>query len=227
VPELARAEGSTRDEMISYWLAYYDSDNVPWNYRASTRVVKHSYRGLHALSSLLAACACEKTKQGRASNEEVIKLAAPISFGRSTQVFDLPRRQFPFGRDLFSGYRVPFFFVENGIVKLFYLQPRKNYSLSPDQLGMVATIHKSFLLDTEFFGSRTDIEYVDVSANDVSGVREVKHYTLDSLRLWPEKRLQERLSLVAESLDYVRTSGLVRPKKRVMRRPEPDMPLFD
>lgn len=227
VPELARATGTTRDELISYFLAYYDSDTVPWNYRTGTRAIKYGYRGLHQIDPLIAGCSSEKTIQGRKSNEEIIRLAAPVSFGRSTQVFDLPRRQFAFGRGLFSGYRVPFFFVEDRTIKLYFLQPRKNYGLTRDQLGMVATIHKYYLLETEFFGQKVDVEYVDLGADPITKVRGLRRYALDSLELWQEERLADRLSLVAEALEYVRTSGLVRPKRRPVRRPEPDMPLFD
>ncbi len=113
VPDLARAMGDTRDEVISWFLAYYDSDGAPFNYLSSTRAIKHGYKGLHDVEQLLGACAREKTAQGRKSNAEVVHLAAPISFGRTTRVFDLPRRQFVFGRNLHAGYRIPFFFVEN------------------------------------------------------------------------------------------------------------------
>lgn len=226
VPDLARAEGFTRDEIVGWLLGYYDAPHVPWNYRSGTRTVKQSYRGFHNLDQLVASAAAEKTKAGRSANGDVIRLAAPIAFGRATQVFDLSRRQFAFGRNLYSGYRIPFFFVEKGIVKLYFLQPRKEYHLTFDQLCMVATIHKRFLLDTEFFGQPVDVEYIDLSADAITKVREVHRYSLDSLELWSEKRLADRLTLIAEALDFVRSSGLVKPRPRRPPR-SPDMPLFD
>ena len=123
---------------------------------------------------------------GRASNAEMVTLAAPLAFGRETQVFNLPRKQFPFGRDMRAGFNIPFFLVENRVVKLYYIQPRKKSALTHDQLSMVATIHKRHLLDTEFYGQVVDLEYVDLSQDPVTKVREVKTYSLGSLNLWSD-----------------------------------------
>ncbi len=226
VPDLARARGATRDELMYWFLTYYNTDGAPWNYRSGTRCLKEGYRGLHNLNQLVAGCAREKTKNGRKANEVIVRMAGPVAFGRTTQVFDLPRRQFPFGRDLYAGYRIPFFFVESGVVKLYFLQPRKGSNLTYDELCMVATIHKRYLLDTEFFGQKVDVEYVDLSADPVTNMRELHSYSLESLELWPEKRLADRLTLIAEALDYVRSSGIVKPRKRYPSH-STDMPLFD
>jgi len=226
VPDLARARGDTRDELISHFLTYYEDTSCCWNYRSGTRAIKQSYRGYHNLDQLIAGCSNEATNVGRKSNETIVRMAAPVAFGRSTQVFDLPRRQFAFGRNLFAGYRIPFFFVENAVIKLYFLQPRKMFNLTYDQICMVATIHKRYLLDIEFFGQRVDLEYVDLSADIDSSGRALQHYTLDSLELWSDKRLQDRLTIIAEALEYVKTSGIVKPRDR--RPPTaPDMPLFD
>lgn len=227
VPDLARASGDTRDELISWFIAYYDSDGAPFNYVSGTRAIKLGYKGFQNLAGLLSACAKEKTAQGRKSNAEIVELAAPISFGRTTQVFDLPRRQFRFGRDLRAGYRIPFFFVENKTVKLYYLQPRKSCNLTYDQLCMVATIHKKYLLDMEFFGQLADVEYVDVSAAPSTNERVVRQYSLSSLNLWSDTRLADRLTLIADALEYVRSSDVVRRRRRASRRPDEGMPLFD
>ncbi|MCW2273003.1 hypothetical protein GJ654_02730 [Rhodoblastus acidophilus] len=226
VPDLARAHGETKDELISWFLAFYEDMGAPFNYLTSVRAIKQSYRGLHSLPVLLSSCAREVTKQGRKSNEDVIKLGAPVAFGRSTQVFDLSPRKFRFGRDFSSGYRVPFFFVESGTVKLFFIQPRKSFSLTIDQLCMVASIHKRFLLDQEFFGNDVDIEYLDLSANPTTNERDKKVYSLRDFVLWPEDRLSERLTKIADALTFVRESGIIRPRRRIERRVDPELPLF-
>ena len=227
VPDLARIEGSTVDEAFAWLMEYYTEKRVPWNYLTGTKCIKVAYRGLHNLSQLIAGCDTEKNNQGRISNQEIVNLAAPLAFNRFTRVFDLPRRQFSFGRDLYAAYRVPFFFVEDGIVKLYFLQPRKSANLTYDQICMVATIHKRYLIDTEFFGQPADVEYVDVSSEAYSKDRSLKQYNLSELTLWSEKRLADRLTVISEAIEMIRSSDQIKPQRRTNRRPDADMPLFD
>jgi len=156
-----------------------------------------------------------------------VTLAAPLAFGRQTQVFNLPPRRFGFGRDRSAAYRIPFFFVEDGIIKLYFLQPRKGAGLDYDDFGMVAAIVKRYLLDIEFYGQRYDVEFVDVSASEAQSPRFIRRYGLSDLRLWSDKRLADRLSLISESLDAAAASGRIEKRHRIIPRPEPEMPLFD
>jgi hypothetical protein len=226
VSDLACVQGETVEQVVGWLTRYYEEDGCPWNYRTGTKAIKAGYRGLHRLDLLMASCAKEKTRQGRISNAEIIRLAAPIAFGRSTQVFDLPTRQFAFGRTRRAAYRIPFFFVENGIVKLYYLQPRKQNGPTFDQLGMIAKIHKKYLLDTEFFGQVSDVEYVSLGAEEPKGPRVVRSYSLDTLELWSDGRLADCLTLISEALDRIEERGTVQSRRRATR-PEPEMPLFD
>jgi hypothetical protein len=225
VPDLARVRGESKDEVISWLLGYYQSPGAPFNYISGTRSIKASYKGFRSLEQLMAGCDRERTEIGKSSNREIVKLAAPLAFERNTQVFDLPRRRFAFGRDYSSSYRIPFFFVEDNTVKLYYLQPRKRFGLTFDEFGMVATIYKSYLLDTEFFGQKADVEFVDLSIAADTGARGLRNYSLGQLRLWSEERLAERLTLIAEALDFLNESDLVQPRKRRVQTSQ-DMPLF-
>lgn len=227
VPDLARAKGETVSALVDWFVEFYNRKPVNFNYRVATRSVRLAYKGIHQLHLLTAACMGVTSSVGRASNIDVVNYAGPFAFGRSTQVFDLSRRRFAFGRDRFAAYRIPFFFVESGIVYVYYLQPRKSAGLEFDEFGMVATIVKTYLLDTEFFGLRSNVEFVDVSAPASTKVRLAQKFSLDTLPLWSEKRLTDRLTMISEALDIVTESGLVVRRRRVRPSPDPEMTLFD
>jgi hypothetical protein len=226
VPDLARIRGRTVDEMVAWLVGYYDTPSIPWNYRAAALAVKIAYKGMHEISPLVQASKQVKNKIGQKANNDVISLAAPLAFERQTQVFDLSPRKFRFGSNLESPYRIPFFFIENRIVHLYFLQPRKNEGPDIEQLGMVATIHKRYLLDVEFYGLPSDVEHVDLSAPTKDDGREVRTYNLADLELWTPGRLEDRLTMIAEALRIISEKELVQPKRRIAVRPDPEMPMF-
>ena len=91
---------------------------------------------------------------------------------------------------------------------------------------MVATIHKRYLLDNEFFGQPFDVEYVDLSALQGTNHRSLKTYNLNDLVLWSEKRLEDRLTMISEAIDFIEAQGTTRPRKRSAASANPDLPLF-
>ncbi|MBX9911436.1 MAG: hypothetical protein K2Z25_22365 [Beijerinckiaceae bacterium] len=227
VPDIVRAEGKSAVEVAEYYVDYFNRMPANFNYVRGTRVVKDAYRGLHNLSALVAGCSAEKNLRGRAANIELVTAVAPFAFGRKTQVFDLPKRKFPFGRERLSGYRVPFFFVEDGIVKLYFVQSRKRMPMNEEQLAMYVTIVKRYLLDVEFFGLPADVEVIEASAPDDKKHREPERFRVADFLLWSDEALARRLTIISEGLDLAASSGRIVDRPRRQPQAAPDMPLFD
>jgi hypothetical protein len=224
LPEVMRTPtGSVGAAMVSLKDFYETRSN--FNYLDSTKRVKSSYKGLHDFDVLISGM--DGKKVGCGPNKEVVTLAAPLAFGRKTQVFDLPSRKFPFGRDRLSSYRVPFFFVEGGVVKVYMLLPRKGPYLSYDAVCGCATVLKRYLLEQEFYGERIDVEIVDVSALEKDGPRVLQKYCLSDLELWPDARLHEHLKGVAVALDAMERDAIVKKNRRIRLLRDSELPLFD
>lgn len=224
VAELIRTPSTSVDEAVRSLCGFYEID-AKVNFLTSTKAIKSAYRGFHNINALLAAF--DKKFLGSAANRNVVQLAAPIAFNRSTQVFDLPPKKFPFGRDRLASYRIPFFFVEDGIVKCYFLLPRKGPYLNFDQVCGCATIHKRYLLDQEFYGEKTDLEIVDISAREKGGPRELRVWNTADLQFWSDDRLMKHLTVVSEALDRIENEALVKKNKRTRLLRDPELPLFD
>lgn len=222
--EIICADTSTTESAIAHLSVALRPAKVHWNYIESVQRIKFAYKGLHSLEQLTAGLRSKAGTDGHRYNKEVTELAAPLAFGRNTHVVDLSPRKFAYAGDRKAAYRLPFFFVEQGIVKAFCLQPRKSGKLTIDQVGGYATVVKKFLLDTEFFGERVDLEFVDLGSPDGKGPRSVDHLCLDDLMLWSEEKLEAHLNVVAEALRFIEDNEIIESKRRPLK--VPDLPLF-
>jgi hypothetical protein len=227
VPELARADTSSLQSAIRWFTDYFNRGGAPFNYRCSNKSVRAAYKGLHNLRILRNAAQLEHTEMGKHANDEVIQYAAPLAFGRNTQVIDLSPRRFGFGIDKQAAYRIPFFFIEDAVVNAYFLQPRKQAGLNERQMGFVASIVQKYLLEQEFYGERYNVEFVDVGICPGTSVRRVVKYKLDDLTLWSQSEIEDKLTVISEALDIVGASDAVKRKPRANPRSDAEMPLFD
>lgn len=227
VPELFRVNTTSLSSAETHLELLYLKSGGKFNYLSATKSLLYAFKGMHDLKQLVAGCEKTGSKIGRGPNAEVAKLAAPVAFGRKTQVFPFPKRQFHFGVDRAAPFRVPFFFVESEIIKICFLQPAKSGGLCSDQIGGLFKVLKGHLRDREFYGEQTDIEYIDVSSPSVGGERKLQRKSLADIKLWSDERLADHLTIISRALDNLEAMGLAEEVKP--RRPfkDPELPLFD
>jgi hypothetical protein len=224
--EVLRADTTSVETAVSSLLDFYNPvDSGKFNYLRAVKATRTAYQGLHKIEQLLAAAPSVQKRAGFKPNQDVIEMACPLAFGRETQVFDLGARKFPFGRDRFASYRVPFFFTEGRIVKLYFLQYRKGYVLSRDVYEGMFLVHKRYLLEQEFYGERFDVEYVDCAAPEDKAPRTRQVFSSANLAEWTDERLRDQLGIVAAAMDAIEARSLKVKRIRPLR--DSSLPLFD
>lgn len=227
LPEVFCVDSSSLKAAETYLEEYYTKHKGNFNYLNATKCLQQAFKGFHNLDGLVAGCVNSGQKRGVKPNSDVIRLAGPVAFGRQTQVFQLPKRYFHFGRDRASSFRVPFFFVENKIINLMFLQPRKEGWLNKDQYGGLLAVYKQYLLDLEFYGSPCDIEVIDVAAPEKGCDRELDVFHLKDVSLWSAQDIQDHLTVTSEALEKLEKRGvgdLVKPRRPLR---DAEFPLFD
>ncbi|QFY59874.1 hypothetical protein FZ934_05165 [Rhizobium grahamii] len=224
LPDIVRVPSFNEDAAIAYVVAELEQSGHGFNYLDASKRVKAAYKGLHDIKHLTMPQGISKNKVGQKANLELVSLAAPISFGRRTNVFDLEARRFHYGEDRSASYRIPFFFSEQNVIKAYYLQPRKGTPLTLDQVGLYASIVKKFLLDQEFYGESVEVEIVDVAEREKTKGRSTKVYGLSNLDIWNDDRINSHLRVVRAALDYIEAQNLVTRRRRPLK--DRDLPLF-
>ena len=133
-----------------------------FNYNRSATFTRKAYQGYRNFESLYRQCEGADPSVARINNTKVLKETAPLSTGRKIQTFDFPRRKFKLAPNIEAALGPQFFFTENGIVKLLYIHARNGFRASLKDFAGLAWALKSDVLDEDFFGQPSDIEFIDI-----------------------------------------------------------------
>jgi hypothetical protein len=182
------------------------------------------YSGELSLQAATERCRTGGNPLGRRSNAEVAEHIWAAAQGRSFQCHPLTPRPFGIRSDLSILIDPLFFFVEAGLVKVFWLQPRRQFSPTLEGLGTLgAMIRMTFADEFEAF----DLELLDLSVPDGEEQRVRRVYRFAALPLLADAAVTAALQRFADAYDKVREMGVTRPASR-RRRPDdrPEQPLF-
>ncbi|MEL6687684.1 MAG: hypothetical protein AAFP97_08680, partial [Pseudomonadota bacterium] len=147
---------------------------------------------------------------------KVLRATAPLSDGRDIQTFSFSKRTITLAPGLVSNLGPRFFFVEDGIVKLYNVHARNNYRAEKKDFAGLAWACKQEILDQDFFGQPSDIEFVDVDKRGDS--TSVVTYGLDDLLPFLLEPPEETIARFVKCYRKVLEEGLAKPKAR--RKPK-------
>jgi hypothetical protein len=224
--DIARLVGRDVDETeVKLYKYYTNPDRAFFNYRCARSYSRLAFGRLLQLEQILAGCELEHTKQGRSSNSEVTRLVWDMNSHRTVQTYELAPKYLTIRKDLDIRVAPPFYFVENGLASVFWLQPRKTYALSVGELGFLASMVKLTYLVDDF--RDVGFEVLDLSAPALNKPRKPTRYDLASFRILSEEETRGKLLLFATAYDRVVARGVQR-SQRTAARPRPSGPdLFD
>lgn len=225
LPEIVRVDTSSLDVAVAHLVSFLEPSGGTFNYLDATKRIRHAYNGLSDINLLTSASPSRERKFGHSFNMDVVRLAAPLAFGRKISVFDVSSRKLSYGSGRYASYRIPFFFVENKVVKALFLQPRKNTHFSLENYGLMYSILRSNLMSTEFYSLEMDVEIIDVSRPSDKANRELRIFTSENLALWSPDAINAHFNVVADALVIIEQENLVRKVRRPLR--DRALPLFD
>lgn len=225
LPEIVRVDTASLDSAIAHLISFLEPSGGGFNYLDATMRIRKAYGGLSDIQILTSASESLQRKFGHSFNMDVVKLAAPHAFGRKISVFDIHARKLRYGGDRQASYRVPFFFVEDKIVKAYFLQPRKNTHFSKEQYGMLYSVIRNNLMSTEFYNLSLDIEIVDVAMLLGKDKRSIRTFSSSDLNIWDQGAIDYHFSVITDALSTIERENLVRKVRRPLR--DRSLPLFD
>lgn len=176
-----------------------DRGRPPFSYGLSWRIAPALYRGELSLSAALAACKRMKIPIGARCNAEITEIIWRDAQGAQYFCRPLKDRFFQIRKDLVIPVKPKFYFVKDGKVYIYWLQPWKCFDLSTEQLGLLASVIKSTFVRDDF--DDADLYLLDTSADGDDGVRTPKVLHFADLPLLSEEGLTAALSRFAVAYD--------------------------
>ena len=171
-----------------------------FSYEVARRVSPRAFEGELSSSALKQACDTISNAVGRKSNWEAVQAVQKSGSGRNVQCYPMHDVRLKVRKDLSIRVAVDFYFVENGRVQAFWLQPRRGYVLNFEQLGLFGALIRMTLLTGDF--EDAGLELLDISAPD-GKVRQSRTFTLDDLPYVEDRVVEEGIARVVAAYDEI------------------------
>jgi hypothetical protein len=198
LPHIAKAIRPTVAETVKA-LHKLDQGIPLFSYRTVMNMAHPLYSGKISLDAAVATCARIKDAQGAKSNEEVARILHADAQKASYMCHPLKDRLFHIRHDLAIPVRPRLFFVKDGLVHIFWLQPWKLFDLTEEQHGIIASVIKNTFVVDDFENAR--LYMLDTSAPDKASERQPEVYGFDDLPILSYGQLKDVFDRFAAAYD--------------------------
>ena len=199
-PDFARLISDDPEAILAGLKEHYSRPRIGWSYQWVQRNSRKIYSGELTEASINEYQASGKRK-GAKSNVEVALLLRQSAIGRSFQCFPIKPRRVKISREHSLTVSPPFYFVENGVVKIFWLQPRRTFALDDQQAGVLAALLRLSHFRDDFEDAR--LELYDASAPDGKN-REPRVLGLSDLPVVSDRELTRAMEAFVWAYEQVR-----------------------
>lgn len=216
LPHVAKSIRPTVEGTVKQ-LHRLDAGTPPFSYDLSWRLAFPLYSGAVSLEAALEACRRIRVPLGARCNAEVVEILWRDAQRASYFCHPLKDRLFPIRRDLVIPVRPRFYFVKDGAVHLFWLQPWKTFDLTEEQLGLLASVIRQAFAVDDFEGAR--LYLLDTSADEEDGQRSPQVFGFDELPMLGDDALKAAFDRFAAAYDAFSAERKPKPERK---RPEGD-----
>jgi hypothetical protein len=208
-----------------------EASKIDFSYRPTDRLIKPLMEG--SISPELAVRLCEAVKnpKGAKANAELVQAFGGYVRGKKVAWFNpYPVETYRISPDIGIPINPSGYWVDEGVLKVLWLQKWKNRTLDPIQRAILHTI-----LDRRVFAgddfSGADLEWVDLRAPDKKSSRVVEVRNRKDFGLLSDAELKAYLDILLEAFNQY-SIGRARRKaeekeREKERRSEELLPLFD
>lgn len=167
--DVFRLTGDDHQENIQSQILYFARSPGGFNYNRAATFQMKAYQGYSDADSLHKQCIGHGNRRDLVENAKVLRLILPWARNREVRVVRLPRHFLTLTKDVSCPLGPSFGFLEDGVMKVFYLHCRNTSRASVVDLSYWAAAIKFELLENEFYELPADIEILNVYPRDRDG----------------------------------------------------------
>lgn len=214
--DVFRLTAPSEKQTVANIIRHKETPAGGFNYGRSATFTEKAYSGYRDFRALFSQCEGDGTSIAKVHNTKVLRLTAPLSQGRAIQTFPFPKRAITLAPGIQSSLGPKFFFVENGLVKLHYIHARNSFRASLKDFAGLGWAIKQEILDQDFFGQPSDVEFINVDKRD--GTSSVEVYNLGDLLPHLKESPEKTIARFVKCLRHVDENSLA--KERTRRKPK-------